>query len=231
MHSEIGTVGYGQTWWHPGVDWYGSIFGPLRVSRSGCLKGLEPNRPVFTVENPGPVLNTAPILSVSPCSILTSSMIATTCVWRSDVPWMFRNSNPIAWKQTAHTKPDLSKTAFLGHPVVVVFHPCAAVHVLVPPPPCSITSLSASGIISWVSAATKKLRSWMHTNRFHCNASNAHWLRSQNHLCCMLPWTEIPTEKSLGNFRKFKQYGQPFYNPSSCHLGGGGARGSSGPSV
>jgi len=39
----------------------------------------------------------------------------------------------MAWKHTASTKPDSSKTAFEAHCVVVAFDPCAALKVLVQP--------------------------------------------------------------------------------------------------
>ena len=58
---EIGPDGFSQTRRNLRVDWYGSGFGPLRVSGSGVWPGLEPNRPVFVVQTwtagrlPGPI--------------------------------------------------------------------------------------------------------------------------------------------------------------------------------
>jgi hypothetical protein len=141
---------------------------------------------------------------------------------------MFKNRNPMPWKHTAATKPDWSKTAFEAHFVVVAFHPCAALKVLVHPPPLSVTALSASAIFFWASAPIEKVRCWVRTNSFDLNISNSHGLRSRNRLCCTLPSTEIPREKSRGNSRKLKQHGHTFSSASSCHLGGGGARGSGG---
>ena len=61
---EIGTDGSSQTWRNLPVDGYGSGVGLPRVSGSGFLMVLEPNRPGFAVQTrtagglPGPVANT-----------------------------------------------------------------------------------------------------------------------------------------------------------------------------
>jgi hypothetical protein len=86
--------------------------------------------------------------------------------------------------------------------------------------------LSASAMFFWASAASEKLRSWMHTYCLDFNTSNSHVLQSRNYLCCTLPSTKVPTETLLGNPRKLKQHGHTFSSAYSCHLGGGGARGS-----
>ena len=69
---EIGPDGSSQTRQNPRVDWYGSGFGPPRLSGSGFWTVLEPNRPGFAGQTrtagrlPGPVANTSSILQIHP---------------------------------------------------------------------------------------------------------------------------------------------------------------------